>query len=362
MIEKGKISASQLGKTIYLAIIPTAILTIPSITYEQAKQDAWISPIWAFSGVIVIAIVLGYYRLFPNHNFITQASGRMFGGILGKLLALLFCLYYLYLSGIIVREYSQFVVSTFLKHTPMLVITGSIVIVSAFTVRAGLENVVRFAELILAPFVVIFSLIIIMIIPDLDIMNMMPVMGEGILPSFKGSLILQTWYSEFIIASFLLPYVSDRQNVKKSLFLTLLMVILTMIIANLATLLLLGEITGGYTYPFLVLSRYISLADFFTHVSALFMAIWVLGAFVKISVFYYVIVLGTAQWTGLSDYRHIVFPIGLLLIIFSIWVASNHQEMVHAIATSVMFLTLMMFVLIPSLLFGLAWLKKRSSH
>jgi spore germination protein KB len=84
-----------------------------------------------------------------------------------------------------------------------------------------------------------------------------------------------------------------------------------------------------------------------------------LGAFVKICVFFYVTVLGAAQWMNLSDYRPIVFPLGLLLILFSMWVAPNFQELTHAIATSVTLAIITLFVIIPALLHCLAWVKKR---
>jgi spore germination protein KB len=122
---------------------------------------------------------------------------------------------------------------------------------------------------------------------------------------------------------------------------------------------LLGELTGNYTYPFLLLARYISLAEFFTHLEALFMAIWVLGAFVKICVFFYVTVLGTAQWLNLSSYRPIVFPLGFILLLFSIWVAHNLQELMHAIATSATFFLLTVLFVLPMVLLIIALLQKR---
>ncbi|MDQ7864804.1 hypothetical protein RCO48_38030 [Peribacillus frigoritolerans] len=49
------------------------------------------------------------------------------------------------------------------------------------------------------------------------------------------------------------------------------------------------------------------------------MAVWIVGAFVKISVFYYAAALGTAQWLNLSDYCPVVWPIGILIVEFSFW-------------------------------------------
>jgi spore germination protein KB len=251
------------------------------------------------------------------------------------------------------------VIGAFLLQTPLTVVSGSMVLASAMAVRSGVEIVGRFAELFLPAFITLFLLIIFPIIPDLHLSNMLPIMGEGMMPSLMGAFVLQAWFSELITASFFLPFVADQKKVTKSILIVLLMIVLTLIVSNLATLLLLGNVTGSYTYPFLILARYINLFEFFTHLEAIFMAIWVLGAFVKICVFFYVAVLGAAQWLKLSDYRPIVFPFGFLLTLISMWVAPNLQKLNDAISKSVSFAVLTMFVAVPVLLLCLAWGKRR---
>jgi len=360
MIEKGKISALQMGKMIYLAITPTAILTASGISFNFARQDLWLSPVWAFTGVIAVPVVLGLNRLFPDRSVIQtlrDTVGRLPGWVIGGVL----WLYYLYISGIILREYGEFVVGTFLSDTPLIVVLGSLVLVCALAVRGGVEIVGRFADLFLPAFLLLFLLIVLLIIPDLHITYMMPVLGDGILPSVKGSLVLQIWFGELSIAWFFLPHVSDRENAKKSLWITFGAIILTLVLSNLVTLLLLGELTGGYSFPFLILARYIDLAEFFTHLEALFMAIWVLGAFVKICVFFYITVIGVAEWMNLADYRPIVFPVALLLTLFGVWVAANYQEMTHTISTSLIPLSFTMFIVLPALIYAIARIRRPGS-
>ncbi|GAB2693482.1 endospore germination permease [Paenibacillus thermoaerophilus] len=358
MIEKARISPSQLGMMMYLATTPTAILSTPAITYIFAKEDLWISPFWAFSGVIAVYVALQLHRMYPGLNLV-QASERIVGRFLGKIIGFMFPLYYLYLNGIVVREYGEFVVGAFLLNTPLIVVTGSMVLICAIAVRGGVEILGRFSELFLPAFLALFLFILVPIIPDLKLSNMLPIMGEGIRPSIEGSFVLQTWFAELITVSYFLPYVADQGKAKISIWITFLMVVLTLVVSNLATLLLLGDITGSFTYPFLILARYIDLAEFFTHLESLYMAIWVLGAFVKICVFHYVTALGAAQWMRLSDYRPLVLPLGLLLVLFSIWVAPNYQELTHAISTSVTLSIMTVFVILPALLFCMAVVRNR---
>ena len=89
------------------------------------------------------------------------------------------------------------------------------------------------------------------------------------------------------------------------------------------------------------------------------MAIWIVGAFVKISVFYYVAVLGTAQWLNLSDYRSIVWSIGILIVAFSFWsilAQWNHTFLSYGVFP---FYGLLVQTIIPLFLLVIAVVRKR---
>ncbi|MDQ7861046.1 hypothetical protein RCO48_08420 [Peribacillus frigoritolerans] len=76
MIEKGRISALQMAIIIYPTIMATAILLVPAITGKFAKQDMWLSPIWAsFAGFLSVYIAQQLNRRFP---------GRQSSNIVGK--------------------------------------------------------------------------------------------------------------------------------------------------------------------------------------------------------------------------------------------------------------------------------------
>ncbi len=139
----------------------------------------------------------------------------------------------------------------------------------------------------------------------------------------------------------------------------MLLVMLTLSAVNFITLSLFGNLTSTFTYPFMNAVRYISIAEFLQHLESVVMAIWVAGTFVKISVFYYAIVLGAAQWLGLSDYRPIVFPIGFLLVMMNIWSAENLQQLTHFISTSWTIYSFFIQLLIPLFLLVIAGIGKK---
>jgi spore germination protein KB len=362
MIEKGKISAIQMGIMMYPTIIATAILLVPAITARHANQDMWLTPFWAsFIGFLTVYIAVQLHQLYPQKTLI-EYSEDILGKFLGKVIGLIFLFFYLHANGIIIREYGEFIVGNFLLHTPLGFLMGSMILVCSFAVRGGVEVIGRLAEMIVPVVVILIFTNIILFIPDMEVENIFPIMEKGIMPSLKGAIIPQGWFSEFLLIAFLLPYVADRNKAKKWGMISVIAVMLTLSFINIAVLFVLGGITARFLYPAMSAVRYISIADFLEHIEAVVAALWVAGVFLKIAVFYYALVLGTAQWLNLSDYRPIIFPMGLLLLLFAIWSAPNLMELIHFQGSSSPFYRMSIQTGIPLLLLFIAKWRKRTNN
>jgi spore germination protein KB len=359
MIEKGKISAFQLGIIMYPTVLATAILLVPAITAQTAERDLWLSPIWAsVIGFLTVYIVCKLNNYYPDKTII-EYSQDIIGPLLGKAYGVVYLIFLLHINGIVIREYNEFMTGTFLIRTPMTMIAGTMVLVCAFNVRGGIEVMGRTAQIFVPIVILLFAFIVVLLIPELDPTHILPMMEHGITPSLKGSLVPAGWFSEFILISFLLPFLTDRNKGKKWGWISVLTIMLTMVITNFASFSLFGSSTGSLVYPVMVAARFISFADFFEHLEALVMMIWVGGTFVKISMFYYASVIGTAQLLKLSDYRPLTFPIGLLLVVFSIWLAPNLQYMVHFLSTVSPFYFVSVQTGIPLLFLLITMIRKR---
>ncbi|XEC94703.1 endospore germination permease [Paenibacillus tarimensis] len=358
MLEKGKISALQMGIMMYPTVIATALLLVPAITTHHAGRDMWISPLWAsLVGFLTVYFAGQLNKLYPNDTII-QYSSRIVGVIPGKIIGLLLLFFYLHVNGVIIREYGEFVVGAFLTRTPLIAVAGIMTLACAMAVRGGVEVLGRLGQMSVPVILLLLLFILVLLLGDLEIKNMFPVMEKGWMPSFKGAVTPMGWFSEFVLMSFLLPYLKDRKKGLKWGMISVAAVMSTMLLSNLAVLFVLGEITGSLTYPVMSVVRYISIADFLEHLEALVMAIWVVGAFIKISVFYYILALGTAQWLNLSDYRPLVFPLGILLVLFAIWSAPNLPELAHFLGTSSAFYLMSVQTVLPLLLLIVASLRK----
>lgn len=357
-----KISSLQLALLMYPTIIATAILSVPSTTAGFAKQDLWLSPIFAsIIGFMTMYFSFKLFKRFPNHTVI-QFSELIIGKVPGKVLSLIILLFYIQTSGFILRDYGEFIVSSFLLETPLIFIISSMVLLCAVTVYAGIEVLARMGQILFPFFVGPFLLLIILLSPEFELGNILPIFEEGIKPPMKGAIVPSGWFTEFFIIAFLLPSITDKERWKKHGIWTILWIMATLVIVNLSVLFTLGSTTASKLYPLMQVSRYVRYADFFENLDAITMSIWILGAFIKISVFFYAIVIGTAQLFNLSDYRPIIWPIGILLIEFSYWALPSMMFFTHHGNLYFPFYAVVIQTIIPALLLLIAMIRKKENY
>ncbi|QCJ44602.1 spore gernimation protein [Bacillus sp. S3] len=359
MIEKGKISYLELALIMYATVIATAILYIPYVTAQHAKRDLWLSPIWgSLSGLLIVMIIVKLSRLFPGKTLIEYCE-LILGRTIGKILAFIYLFFLLHDTAIAFREYGEFIGSAFLHKTPIIIVTGSIALSCAIAVHGGIETIGRCATIFWPIALALYILIYVFLIPDLNVKNIFPILQDGVMPSIKGSLAPLAWLSQFSLMSFLIPSLRKQQKVMKWGMLSLIASVLTMVFINLGNLLLFGGIISNLQFPVFEAARFISIGTFFEHVESIVIAVWILGGFVQLSAFFYMLVLGTSQWLTLPSYKPFVLPIGFLIILFSVWSIPSFEDMIRGMGTTVPFYFLTVQLLIPILLLSVALIRRR---
>lgn len=347
MLETGKISALQIGMLIYPVVMSTAMLSGPSLMAQQAQNDLWLSPLWAsLGGFFSVWIAIHLNKRFPGMSIIELAreiTGKAPAAVLGFL--------YLYVllqaNAIIVREYADFI-AYFLQETPLVLIMGALILICSLAVRGGIEVMGRTAQVFFPAFILPLLMMIWLVFPALDPGNLLPILDKGLLPSVKGAYIPLGWFSEMFLISYLLPSLSDRKYAATSAFFVVVGAMLTMVIVNMVTLFLMGDALGKVLFPIMDTARYVNVADFFENMDSAVMAVWVIGVYVKVSMFYYATVLGTAQWLNLTSYQPLILPIGMLILLFCFWGVPSIYIVKEAEAVAIPALLVLFFCFIPA--------------
>ncbi len=364
LIEQGKISAIQLACMIFPTILATSILSVPSMTMHYAGHDMWLSPIWgALVGLSAIGISLGLNRLYPGMTII-QSSIQIAGWLPGKLIGLAFLLYLPHLIGMILREYGEFISSSALPRTPMFIIMGTMIAVCAINVRLGIEVIGRTSQVFVPILILLLSLTFLLLTGELHIGELLPFMEKGLIPTLKGAIGPSAWLSEYIVLAFLLPYVTNKkkQHMTRIMLWSLGITTATMVISNMFCLMLIGDLTDSFAFPVMIAARYITIADFLQHIEAVIIAVWILGIFVKISVFLYILVVSASEVFGLQSYRPLVAPIAFLCLVYSYWVVSGQPDVSKALGASGNVYTMMFLLVLPAVIYLVALIKQAWGH
>jgi spore germination protein KB len=345
-------------------ILGNAIYIVPTIMGREAERDMWISPIWASSmGYLSVYLAYRLNKIYSGMSFIEYIE-KILGRFLGKILGFFYLLFLLQNSGNFLRQYAEFTIAAFLQNTPLVVVISCLTLLCAFAVHGGVEVLGRLAQLYNPLFIFPFLIMVVLLLSDFDPGNMLPIFRHGITPSLRGAIVPGLgWFTEFFVLSFLFPFLADREKGIKWGMISVLAVTLTMIIANLTILFLFGgPMASSYLYPVFEAARYVRVGEFFEHLEAFIIVVFVAGIFIKISVFYYALALGTAQWLKLSDYRPVVFPFGFLIILFGIWAHPNIPEMTQFYKLTSPFYKPLFLIIIPSCLLILAILRKENKQ
>lgn len=359
MLEGGKIDGRQAVYLCITFVIATALLSLPGIVAAHAKQDAWISSLLAtMIGLAVAGIVVKLGSLFPQQTLV-EFTEEILGTWLGKLLGLTYLLFFLYIAAFMLRETSSFLNEIFLPKTPLIAIAIIIALLGAYTIKHGLEVLARVNQIFLPVIVASVIFIFLLLIPEMDPKRLAPVLEAGPQDIARGSLVPAAWIGEIFALTMVVPFLLKKRELGEIVLKSVLAVgtvFLLIIIGCIATF---DSIIEFMIYPVLNASRIINVSEFIDRLEPIIMVIWVTGGFVKVTFFYYIIVLGSAQWLRLKSYRPLTLPLGVILVSLSILVGDNILEILHFLSGPFPFFALSFELLIPLLLLAIALVRKR---
>jgi spore germination protein KB len=360
MLEKGKISTIQMEFMMVPTIIATGILSVPSIAGKFARHDMWMTPIiGSIIGFITVFIVWKLHQLFPKLTPI-EYSEKILGKAVGMVFSLILVTFYIDNTAIVVRQYVNFISGNVMFNTPSVVFTIGILFVSALAVRGGIEVIARSA-VICTTIYLSTALFLLLLIKDIDLGLMLPFLENGMLPVIKGGWVHSAWFSEFFLLSFIFPFIHNPKKGLKSGMKASLYVMLIFTYVNFFVLTILGVSSVNQFYPVYSIIRSISVMGFFENFEIIITASWILGNFVKISVFLYVASLGLAQVFRLSSYRIVVFPLSLLLVLISYWDIPNIVVLVDYLTRIQPFYSIIVQTVLPFFLLIIALARRKGS-
>lgn len=328
-----KISGYQLFWLIFtMEFGMTAIFTVSQPVF-LAKQDAWISLILAaliclFTTFVAVKLSL----LYPDQTFI-QYTQTILGKWLGKIILVPYFLIWISVTGIILREYADFVYIALFSSTPLwviiLIMLGAIVYVTS---TGGLRSIGRSSEIIGPISAAGCILVTILSVNDWDWLRILPVYSNtGFLAIVKGSLIPASFLSESFMVVMLIAFMSKPQRAMISSLFGVAAASIAVLAMTLTLLMVFGpNLPAKFLYPLYSAVTYISVMEFIQNVDVLVVLLWITGIFIKLSLYFFITSYGTAQLFHIKKWKHTIWLIAPIVFVISLLPRNTIDTMHYA--------------------------------
>ena len=357
-----KISVRQFTIIVIIFVIGSSILVSPSALAHHAKEDAWISAfIGVAFGMLLVPLYCSIAKAFPN-KMPTEYTEVIFGKWMGKLISFIFIMYFFMIASLLLREIGDFMTTQVMPQTPIQSIMIVFLLVIIMGVRLGVETFVRASEIFFPWVIGLIIFLIILLIPEIDIKNIQPVMGQGVKPVLLGLYsFLGIPIFEISMLLMILPHVNDLNRVKISFYMGIFIGGVILVVITLLAILVLGaDFTIRNTYPSYVLAKKINIGDFLQRIEIVVAIIWFLTIYFKLVLSFYSAVVGVAHLFHLKEYKFLTLPLGMILVVLSIIISPNFTYF-HNIVSKYGPLWLINFgVLLPTIMWGI--IKMRRLH
>ncbi len=319
-MDKTKINNHQLFSFVANFTIGTTVISASSGIAGFAKQDAWISAIIApIIGLIFILIYFYLGKICPGKTLVEMLMFG-FGKWAGWIISLFFVLFVCFLDVAQVISYvGNFIVIEYMTETPIYALNLVMTVGLVIGLLYGLEAIARSSEIFILIVTVIVIFTMLMNIPNIKAVNLLPVLEGGVTPILKGTLYLTSYMTwPIIVLNMIYPAnVNDSKKSRKSIILGYILGAVINFVCTIMAILILGStITARSNFPTYLLAKEINIG-IITRIEGIVSGAWIVTQFVKTILYFYAGVIGLSQLLGLKDYKKIVIPLGLIMLVLS---------------------------------------------
>ncbi|WP_375104693.1 GerAB/ArcD/ProY family transporter [Paenibacillus sp. RS8] len=325
---KDRITAVQ--ATIILAnyTIAAGVLTLPrTIVEASGAPDVWIAVfLGGVASFLFGLIIVKLSQRFPGQTFF-QYIGKIIGKPLGTVLSLGVIGYFLSIAGFEIRSVQEVTSFFLLEGTPPWAIVATFMWIAFYLCRGGINAITSMCRLIVPITWTVFLGVCLLSFEVFDLNNLLPVLGDGLEPVWKGikPTILTFTAGEamlFVVAFMDKPQKAVKVIIAGTCISTIFYVLA--VVATIGAFSIDGVLTR--TWPFLDLVRSFEVNYLiFERFESLLLVIWIMQIFCTLCIAIY------AAALGLSQIIHKNFKSCLLALLPVVYVVSRIPPNVNAL-------------------------------
>ncbi|BFT69460.1 GerAB/ArcD/ProY family transporter [Paenibacillus sp. P36] len=331
-----RISQIELGLMFVLFNFSTAAGFLIGPLANSAGFQGWLTVLIAHIGGLLIAYISVRVAKQRPDEFIIHYGKEAVGKWLNLIMMIIYGFFFIHLSGVVLRQATDFLVQIYLPSTPSWVIAGTLGLVITIAVRSGIEAIFRCAA---GFFFVVFSTAA--IVPFLVGKELNFQSGIALLTNVNLGDVFQTsypfipWYGEMFLVLFIFPFIAKPEKTNRTLLWSSIITLLFFEVFYMLCILLFDEpLMAQFTYPILEMLRFIRIGDFLENLDPIVVAIWIAGLFIKISILLYMALFISSQLFQLKDSRPLSLSFGAIMVGLSMHSVKNLVELNYFIMHS----------------------------
>ncbi|HEX3012439.1 MAG TPA: endospore germination permease [Syntrophomonadaceae bacterium] len=305
---------------------PTVINFASGFLARLVGHDMWLSgAIGVLTTIPFIFIVILLGRNFPGKT-IVEYSQDLFGMILGKVLGLMFFLYFLATAALTVSAYIQHLTDFLLPETPFIVVTIMHLIVICYLIWRGLEAIGRIGTIALFLDIIFFTLILLASLPEFEFNKLMPLFNAGVINTSRASLSADSFLGVIpIVVAMILPMVANQTNAFRSAATGLVIGGFFFVFYFVAELMVMGpHLISIMRIPSMDLVRSIQITQYLHRFESFMVALWYWSILIRAGALAFCAMLAFKQTTGIKkENPYLVLILGLLIGVLNYYMGYN---------------------------------------
>jgi spore germination protein KB len=354
--------SSKQAITLVLAFILDAALIFPTAT--EAGRNSWISVIIAIMASFIIFTL--YYRiqlLYPDRDFYL-ISQEVMGGMLGRIFNILYIWYFLHLGALTLRDFGEFMSVMTMPETPRVAIGILSILTAVYMTKKGCNVIGKFSLFASIATLITLGILFMLILPKVNIKNILPVMSQGIQPVLTGAWSAFTFpFGECIIFTVIFAQLKSAEAIRKSYFIGLTLGGIVLLINTFLVIAVLSEKVISFLYfPFYTMLSRIRVGEFIQRLEIVGGIILNVFGIIKISLCLYAASLGISRLIKLDDYKVLLLPVALLMLTLTNILYDNVMELVSWTAKYYKYYALPFEIFIPVIIFIAAKVKRTGTR
>ncbi|MDQ6419525.1 GerAB/ArcD/ProY family transporter [Paenibacillus sp. LHD-117] len=330
-MEKAKIGPGQLFSLIVLFDMGTSILRVLAM---KAEKDAWLTILLgSLGGMALFWVYVSLYRRYPElplTGYVRKILGKWTGGAIG----LLYVLFFIHGAARDLREGGDLIASSVLDQTPVIAINAIMIVSIGYVLTKGIEVLARTGQIFLFILIVlgVISSFLLFFAGVIDVKRLLPVLGNGLGPVIETTLkqTFQFPHEEVVCFTMVLPYLNRmRQGIRAGFVAVLLSSFLLSYTTSLNIAVLGADIAARSTFPLRNTISLINIGEFIQRLDVIVVLTLIIGDFFKVAIFYYAAVMSITDVFRISDYRKLVQPAGIIILLISVMLSGDFAEQIE---------------------------------